>query len=106
MSSTKKQFAPKPFKELNLLDRFLFDSVMEDKQVCRDVLSICIGIDIPPIKDIQCEKVFELSSNLRAVRLDVFSFDEKDTAYNTEMQKVDTKKLRKRSRYYQAHLDV
>ena len=40
------------------------------------------------------------------VRLDVVSMDLQKTIYHTEMQKSDTGNLKKRSRYYQAQLDV
>ncbi len=109
MKSTTKQTylkQVKPLKDLNLLDRFLFDSVMEDITVCRDILSICIGANIPKILDSQAEKSLELSPELRAVRLDIFSFDEEDTVYNAEMQSTNTHNLPRRSRLYQAHLDV
>ena len=96
----------KPFQELNLLDRFLFDNVMEDPIICQDVLSICLGEEIPQIIQTQKEKTLELSKELRGIRLDIFSFDEERTIYNAEMQKNNTYNLRKRSRYYQAHMDV
>lgn len=67
-------------EELNLVDRFLFDETME--------------------------KEFRISPELRQVRLDVVGMDEEKTIYHTEMQKRDTKNLEKRSRYYQAQMDV
>ena len=48
----------------------------------------------------------ELSKELRGIRLDIFSFDEERTIYNAEMQKNNTYNLRKRIRYYQAHMYV
>lgn len=102
----KEKRRMKPLQELDLLDRFLFDNVMEDPEICRDILSICLGGDIPDIVVSQKEKQLELSSILRGIRMDVFSIDTEDTVYNAEMQKTDTKNLCKRSRYYQAHLDV
>ena len=44
--------------------------------------------------------------DLRAARFDIFAHDEEDTVYNAEMQKKNKGNLPKRSRYYQAHLDV
>ena len=96
----------KPLKDLDLLDRFLFDNVMENPEACQDILSICLGMDIPEIVSAQKEKTFELSNALRSIRLDIFSFDEENTIYNAEMQRNNTYNLCKRSRYYQAHLDV
>lgn len=45
-----------PLKELNLTDRFLFDEVMEDSQVHRDVLSIIFGREIPLLARNETEK--------------------------------------------------
>ena len=96
----------KPFQELDLMNRFLFDNVMEDEETCRDILSICLGREIPTIVKAQKEKTCEVSDWLRAARLDIFSLDENDTAYNAEAQQKNTYNLPKRMRFYQAHLDV
>ncbi|MDE7287185.1 MAG: Rpn family recombination-promoting nuclease/putative transposase, partial [Lachnospiraceae bacterium] len=52
------------------------------------------------------EKELRVSPELRQVRLDVVSMDLQKKVYHTEMQKSDTGNLKKRSRYYQAQLDV
>ncbi len=96
----------KQLKDLNLMDRFLFDHVMDEQETCQDILSICLEREIPAVKEIQSEKELELSPSLRAVRLDVLSFDEENTVYNTEMQGFNTHNLPRRSRLYQAHIDV
>lgn len=54
----------------------------------------------------ETEKELRVSSQLRAVRLDVISMDRNKKIYYTEMQKTSTGNLKKRSRYYQAQLDV
>ena len=54
----------------------------------------------------ETEKELRVSPELRQVRLDVVSMDLQKTIYHTEMQKSDTGNLKKRSRYYQAQLDV
>lgn len=38
----------KPLSELNLLDRFLFDEVMEDAQTAKDILEIILEREAPP----------------------------------------------------------
>lgn len=47
-----------------------------------------------------------VSPQLRQVRLDVVGMDTEHKLYYTEMQKRDTGNLIKRSRYYQAQMDV
>ncbi len=95
-----------PLQELNLADRFLFDEVMEDPDTHRDVLSIILGREIPPLVRAETEKEVRISSLARSIRLDVFTMDENTDVYDTEMQKVWKKDLAKRSRYYQGIVDT
>lgn len=78
--------AVKPLKELNLTNRFLFDEVMEDAETHRTVLSIIFGRDIPPLIHNETEKESRISPTVRSIRMDVFSMDENEVVYNTEMQ--------------------
>ena len=95
-----------PLKELNLTNRFLFDEVMEDPETHRDALSIILGKEIPAIMINQTEKEERLSPMIRSIRMDVFSIDEEETVYNTEMQEKRKTDLAKRSRYYQSLTDT
>lgn len=96
----------KPLSELNLLDRFLFDEVMEDAQTAKDILEIILEKEVPLLDWNETEKEFRKSPQLRGIRIDVFSMDVNKVVYNTEMQKRNTGNLPKRSRYYQGHIDV
>ncbi|MEE0752181.1 Rpn family recombination-promoting nuclease/putative transposase [Frisingicoccus sp.] len=98
--------AVKPLKELNLTNRFLFDEVMEDAETHRTVLSIIFGRDIPPLIHNETEKESRISPTVRSIRMDVFSMDENEVVYNTEMQTKKKMDLAKRSRYYQALVDT
>lgn len=93
-------------ENLNLADRFLFDEVMEDTQSYQDLVSILLENEISLLTRPQTEKELRLSPQLRQVRLDVISMDRDKKLYYTEMQKRDTGNLKRRSRYYQAQLDV
>jgi len=92
--------------ELNLVDRFLFDETMEDREVYQAVVSILLENEIELLDKPETEKEFRVSPELRQVRLDVISMSSDKTLYYTEMQQKDTGNLRRRSRYYQAQLDV
>lgn len=96
----------KPLGELNLLDRFLFDEVMEDAQTAKDILEIILEKEIPLLDKNETEKEFRKSPQLRGIRIDVFSMDADKVVYNAEMQQRNTGNLPKRSRYYQGHIDV
>ena len=93
-------------EDLNLINRFLFDEVMEDRESYQATVSILLGEDIELMDGPETEKELRVSPELREIRLDVVSMDRSGKLYYTEMQQKDTKNLRRRSRYYQAQLDV
>lgn len=97
---------PKTLQELNLVDRFLFDEVMELPQVYETVVGILLESEFHFLDEVQTEKEFRISPELRSIRLDVVSMDECREIYYTEMQKENTYNLPRRSRYYQGQLDV
>lgn len=96
----------KTLRDLNLVDRFLFDESMEDPEVYRTVVSIVLERETELLGRIQTEKELRVAPGLRSVRLDVVGVDTAGKVYYTEMQKRDTGNLIKRSRYYQGQLDV
>ena len=54
----------------------------------------------------ETEKELRVSPELRQVRLDVIGIDEVGELYQVEMQEKNTYNIPKRSRYYQAQIDV
>ena len=95
-----------PLEELNLTDRFLFSETMDEPEAYEAVVGILMEDEITLLNHTQTEKELRVSPQLRAVRLDVVNMDKDGRIYFTEMQKTDTGNLIKRSRYYQAQLDV
>lgn len=93
-------------EKLNLLDKFLFDETMEDGDIYRTVVSILLENEVGLLVKTETEKEFRVSPELREVRLDVVGMDKEGTIYYTEMQQRNTGNLIRRSRYYQAQLDV
>ncbi len=108
MTKNKKKRVRKPLRELTLMDRFLFDEAMSKPVISRMILSIILGEEISPIRIGITEKAEEPYYGSRAVRLDLLAFDENDVVYDAEAQKKNTGKrnLKRRSRLYQAHIDV
>ena len=90
---------------LNLMDKFLFDEAMEDKDNMKTLLDIVLGQDTHLKYPPQTEKEFRNSKENRQIRLDVYAIDEDDVVYDTEPQKQNTKNLPKRSRLYQGLID-
>ncbi len=93
-------------EELNLIDRFLFSETMEDRDAYQAAVSILLEKEISLLEKPETEKELRVSPSLRQVRLDVVSMDQEHRLYYTEMQQRNTGNLCKRSRYYQAQLDV
>ena len=95
----------KSLKELNLLDKFLFDEAMDDPENVKTMLDIILNkktnLQHPP----QTEKEQRTSTDNRQIRLDVYAMDEDDVIYEVEAQKENTHNLPKRSRLYQGIID-
>ena len=85
----------KSLKELNLLDKFLFDEAMDDPENVKTMLDIILSqktnLKHPP----QTEKEQRTSTDNRQIRLDVYAMDEDDVIYEVEAQKENTHNLRK-----------
>ena len=95
----------KKFQDLDLSNAFLFAAALEDPQTCRLVLEIILGRKVPKVK-VHTEHTILYNSEFRSVRLDVYAEDEFHVSYDLEMQNQNEKNLAKRSRYYQAEMDV
>ena len=102
MTQTKER---KRFKNLNLLDRFLFAEAMEDQQNMELLLDIILNQETHLKQPTQTEKELRRTNEDRQVRLDVYTVDEKDVIYDAEPQKINTKNFPKRSRLYQGLID-
>ena len=103
---SKDQAVPKAFRELTLADRFIFYKVMQDKELCRQLLEIILDVEIERIEYPEGEKTIEVKSDAKGIRLDIYVKDEKATVYSVEMQAAHAANLPQRSRYYQNLIDV
>ena len=95
----------KTFQELDLSNAFLFSAALEDSETCQLVLEIILGCKLPKVK-VHAEHTILISPELRSVRLDIYANDEMQVNYNLEAQNENEGNLAKRSRYYQAEMDV
>ena len=91
---------------MTLLDRFLFNETVEDVQTYNDMIEILLDDQVHLISWTETEKELRVSPELRQVRLDVIGMNELGEVYQMEMQQKNTYNLPKRSRYYQAQIDV
>lgn len=92
------------FQDLDLNNAFLFAATAQNPEVCQIILEIALGHAIPKVK-VHAEHTVLYSSDFKSIRLDVYGEDEVDVRYDLESQN-EKKNLPKRSRYYQAKLDV
>ena len=95
----------KSLKELNLLDKFLFDEAMDDPENVKTMLDIILSQNTNMKHPPQTEKEQRTSTDNRQIRLDVYAIDEDDVIYEVEAQKENTHNLPKRSRLYQGIID-
>ena len=91
---------------MNLVEKFLFDETMENKEAYEAMVSILLENEVHLLARTETEKELRVSPELRSIRLDVVGMDDKNVVYFMEMQQKNTKNLEKRSRYYQGHIDV
>ena len=93
------------FKDLTIRDAFMFAAVMSDREICRRVLELALGIPILEVH-VQTEKTMAYHPEYHGVRLDVYAADANRTRFNVEMQVKLQKFLSKRSRYYHDQIDM
>ena len=100
----------KRYEELTIEDDFMFGKVMEDKELCRDVLECLLEKPVGKLEDVQTQREFRYTSEGKPIRLDVYTKDQK-RIYDAEMQKrnhhsLEKLELPKRSRFYQSTMDT
>lgn len=100
----------KSYEELTFVDDFMFGKIMEDRELCHDLLEYLLGQPVGELQDIQSERQFRYTSDGKPIRLDVYSRDS-ERMYNAEMQKLNHHTLQdlelpKRSRFYQSVMDT
>ena len=99
--------------KLTLSNDFLFKHVMLRKRICKHILEELLHTKIADITYLEAEQTLDVYPDSHGIRLDVRIADDTDTHYNLEMQVKNNKNpytkafvLPKRSRYYQALLDI
>ncbi len=65
----------KSYEELQFTDDFMFGKVMEDKELCRDVLECLLQEPVGTLQDVQTEHGFQYTSDGKPIRLDVSTMD-------------------------------
>ena len=101
------------FEDLTIQNNFLFQQVMRNPRICKRLIEELLNIKIAELSYPYAEKTIQTGVDSRGIRLDIIVADENRTHYNLEMQVKNNKSaetgeplLPKRTRYYQASLDM
>lgn len=96
----------KEFEDLSIQDNFIFEKVMREKSICKELLERLLEIPIRDIAYIETEKTMDSSLDGKGIRLDVYVSDDKGTVYNIEMQTYkNMPEMIKRTRFYHGGID-
>ena len=97
----------KSYDELTIQDNFLFQKIMRNKRICQKIIERLLDIQVRDIVYQEEEKSIDVRLDSKSIRLDVYVNDENGTVFNIEMQTTrDMYELAKRTRYYQAMIDI
>ncbi len=94
------------WRHLTIANDFVFCKAMLDRDLCREVLEVVLGMPIDHVEYIDRQHPLDSAPNEHAVRLDVYARDGKGTVYDVEMQASDTYELPKRARFYHAQMAI
>ncbi len=106
-----KQKVMKSYDELVFSDDFMFGKVMEDKELCREVLECLLQQPVGELTEVQTQREFKYTSDGKPIRLDVYNEDSDGRIYDAEMENLNHKtveqhQLPRRSRFYQGAIDI
>ena len=95
----------KNFDDLTIADDYIFYTVMQDQNLCKELLSMVLKNKIGTIVRVFTQKSIATQIASKGVRLDLMIEDDTGKLYDIEMQATDQKNLAKRMRYYQCAID-
>lgn len=101
----------KKYEELKFQDDFMFGKVMEDMELSRELLQCLLQKPVGELTMVQTQREFGFVADGKPIRLDVYCIDSNNVVYDAEMENLNHKSVKshelpKRSRYYQASIDI
>ena len=97
----------KTWEELTICDNFPLQKVMKNQKICKQLIEKILHIDITQITFPETENQIDVNYDSKSVRLDVYVYDDQGRIYDIEMQcSNNDNELTKRTRYYQAMIDM
>jgi predicted transposase/invertase (TIGR01784 family) len=94
----------KKFQDLTFADHYMFEKVLQNKDICKELLERLLKIKIAQLEYPEIEKTISPYYETRGVRLDVYVKD-CDKVFDIELQNF-TDLLGLRTRYYQSMIDA
>lgn len=98
------------YEKQTLKNDFIFGKVMQDENLCKELLELLTGNEIEAIETLDSQKSIKVTNDSRGVRYDIYVEDKGENVYDTEIQQyygIENKnELPKRSRYYQGLMDL
>ncbi|MCQ2603947.1 MAG: Rpn family recombination-promoting nuclease/putative transposase [Spirochaetia bacterium] len=92
------------WRALTITNDFIFGWVFSDKERCRKLIELLLGIKVKNLEVPQTQKSIKTSLISRGVRFDVYAEDN-DRAFDIEIQTVNQRNWELRTRYYQSRMD-
>lgn len=93
------------FEKITFSNNYMFNAVMTRKELCRMCLERILNKSITDISIPDSEKWIGPDIDAKSIRLDIYCEDE-GAMYNIELQNGINSNIPKRSRYYQALMDI
>ena len=96
---------PKSFNELTFSDDWMFQKVMQNPQICAELVERLLHINVDHVEYPELEKAIAPYYTSKGVRLDVYLKDS-NKVIDIECQANLKPALGKRTRYYQSMIDI
>ena len=95
----------KKFDDLTFADHYIFEKVLQNPEICQELLERLLKIKIDHIEYPEIEKTISPYYETKGVRLDVYVKDS-DKVFDIELQNACYEDLPLRTRFYQSMLDT
>lgn len=94
------------FRHVNLTDDLFFGFCMNNKEFCKEILSIILDEKVVDVQYNTIQKTLQNLPGYKSIRLDAFVTLADGKICNVEMQQLNNDSMPKRARYYQGLMDV
>ena len=95
----------KKFEDLTFADHYMFEKVLQNPEICQELLERLLKIKIDHIEYPEIEKTISPYYETKGVRLDVYVKDS-DKVFDIELQNALDDDLPLRTRFYQSMIDT